>query len=112
MTRYFDLERGEYSQRYRNAIVGYGLVAHIAYDDATIVVHDIFYTGRDFNVFKPNVWRGKRYDLSPENTYQFSVLYPYNAIEFLDETHLQIEYLDANEQFVKETLEFLDFFKL
>ena len=107
MTRYFDFERGRYSQNYRNAIVGYDFVAYIAGDDATLVVHDIFYSGLNLNVFRPNVWPGSKYDLPPEIANQFSVQYPFKGIEFIDETHLRIEYLNANGQFVKETLELL-----
>jgi|GEM_PF-5149507 len=104
LTRYYDLGRGRYSPKYNNATVGYGFVAYLASDYTTLVVHDIFNPGVNLNVFKPNFWISKRYDLPPEIIDQFNVQYPFKAIEFLDETHLRIEYLDTNKQFVKETL--------
>jgi len=104
LTRYFDLEKGRYSPQYNNAVLGYGFVAYLASDYATLVVHDIFNPGLNLNVFKPNFWRGKIYDLPAEITDQFSIQNPFKTIEFPDEAHLRIEYLDANGQFVKETL--------
>ena len=104
LTRYFNVEKALYSPLYINASIGFGLVAYLSNDYTQLIVHDIFSPAYRHNTFVRNFWYGSSVGLPIEITRQF-VMCPFKVVEFLDETHLYIEYLTINEQFASEVLE-------
>jgi len=109
-TRYYDIERHLYSATYNNVLaIGYGKVAYRSFKPSelsgsegfiidALVVHDIFNPTINHDYFQRNYME----DMDPMN---FHAVFPFSLVEFIDETHLHVEYLNSRGELVKETLE-------
>ncbi|MCL2531239.1 MAG: hypothetical protein FWE40_03670 [Oscillospiraceae bacterium] len=104
---FFDLVQGIHSPRYYNVIAAdHGLVFHFEWPGAAkLVVHNIF--NPQENRFYPqiDIWDGHWYDMPTQaQALSLEVSSFIRTAEFISPTQLYVEYLNADGEFVSETI--------
>jgi|GEM_PF-3221241 len=112
--RFFDLEQGIYSPLYRNVIAGgHGLVFLNEWTcgdwpptgEHLLVISDMFDPQLRHKVLEFDFWQFNGEELPPEVLEQLLPGTLFRSAEFLSLTQLHVEYLNADAEFITQTID-------
>ena len=97
ISRFYSIS-GSYSGEYSDVVaIGYGKIAYRSWERDTLIVHEIFAPGSKHDDFKR--------DFMKETPIDEKRRFPFDVVEFVDENHLRMEYLNSKGELIKELLE-------